>query len=92
VNPELLLEIDGQATAVKLYFREAGLRKRRVDTLLHLLDKGIPGKARPAILDVPRGRLIVETVPVPGLDILLEGDAAQFVTMWDLLARQSQMP
>jgi hypothetical protein len=92
VNPELVLEIDGQLTAVKLYFREAGLRKRRVDTLLHLLATGLPGKARPAILDVPRGRLIVETVSVPGLDILLEGDAAQFSTMWHLLERQSQTP
>jgi len=85
INPELTLEIDGQVTAVKLYFRGDPLAKPRVNTLLYLLDKGIPGKARPAILDVPRGKLIVETVRVPDLDIVLEGDAAQFLTMWQRL-------
>jgi hypothetical protein len=92
VNPELVLDIDGRQTAVKLYFRRKRLTKPRVDTLLHLLDAGLPGRARPGILDVPRGRLIVETVTVSGLDIVLQGDAAQFMTMWDLLDRGSTTP
>jgi hypothetical protein len=82
VNPELLLEIDGVPTAVKLYFRGQILAKPSVNTLLYLIGEAVPGNPRPAILDVPRGRLIVETVAVADLDIVLEGDAAQFMTMW----------
>jgi hypothetical protein len=89
VNPELVLDINGASTAVKLYFRSEKLAKPRINTLLYLLDKGLPSKSRPAVLDVPRGKLIAETVPVADLDIVLEGDAAQFITMWNRLEREA---
>jgi hypothetical protein len=85
VNPELALDIDGTKTAVKLYFRKEQLSKPRVDSLLYLLRGSVPGNAAPAILDVARGRLIVETVEVPNLDIVLEADAVQFMALWQRL-------
>jgi hypothetical protein len=85
VNPELLLEINGTRTAVKLYFRAEKLSKPKVDTLLYLFSQTLPSGAEAGILDVPRGRLIQETVDIPLLDIVLEGDAAQFATMWNRL-------
>jgi hypothetical protein len=58
-----------------------------VDTLLHLLKSTVPGNVAPAILDVARGKLIVETVEVPDLDIVLEADAVQFMALWKRLSR-----
>jgi hypothetical protein len=85
VNPEILLDIDGQSCAVKLYFRAEKLSKPKVDTLLYLLDDTLPSEVATGILDVPRGRLIQQTVDKPELEIVLAGDAAQFVTMWNRL-------
>jgi hypothetical protein len=87
VNPEIALDINGDKTAVKLYFRQEQLSKPRVDTLLHLLKSTVPGNVAPAILDVARGKLIVETVEVPDLDIVLEADAVQFMALWKRLSR-----
>lgn len=84
VNPELILEIDGETYVVKLYFRQEKLAKLRVDTVLYLLKDRFK-KLKPAILDVPRGTLITETVPKEDLDIVLEGDAAHFLALWNRL-------
>jgi hypothetical protein len=85
VNPELVMDIDGTKTAIKLYLRSTKLTKPRVDTLLYLLKDALPGKVEPAILDVARGKLIQETVSLSDLDIVLEADAAQFMAMWNRL-------
>jgi hypothetical protein len=85
VNPELVLDIDGTKTAIKLYMRSTKLTKPRVDTLLYLLKEALPSTVEPAILDVARGKLIQETVSVAGLDIVSEADAAQFMAMWTRL-------
>ncbi len=85
VNPELVMDVDGSKTAIKLYMRQPRLTKPRVDTLLYLLKEALPGTVEPAILDVARGKLIQETVPVAGLDIVLDADAAQFMAMWNRL-------
>jgi hypothetical protein len=90
VNPELALSIDDAPTVVKLYFKAEKLSKPRVDTLLYLLHKSFPRSGEVGILDVPRGRLIQETVDIPALDVVLAGDAAQFITMWNLLETQDQ--
>jgi hypothetical protein len=85
VNPELGLRIDGVNHVVKLYFKQPQPSKLRLETMLHLLEKVLPKNnkpAIPAILDVPRGKLIVPTVRVNGLDALLAGEAAAFVAMW----------
>jgi hypothetical protein len=85
VNPELGLRIDGTDYLIKLYFKQPQPSKLRLDTMLHLLKTARGPKHKssvPAILDVPRGKLIVPTVDIDGLDALLAGEAAAFAAMW----------
>jgi len=86
VNPELGLRIDGNPYAIKLYFKKEKLSKRKVDSVLHVMDTALPRPAgrtfAVAVLDVPRARLVVPTVPIPGLDLLLKSEAAAFIQIW----------
>ncbi len=85
VNPELGLSINGTNYIIKLYFKQQPAAKTKLDVMLHLLQVGLPvlpTPAIPAILDVPRGKLIEPTGHKPGLDALLAGEAAAFSTMW----------
>lgn len=84
VNPELGLEIDGVPYVIKLYFKEPALTKRKCEVPLHLLDLCYPD-ARVGVLDLRRGKLHVPTRLVAGIDALLQGEAASFVTMWNAL-------
>ncbi len=87
VNPELGLTIADTPYVLKLYFKAEPLSKRRVDVITHLLEVALrrkaPKGAAMGIVDVERGRLILQTTPVSGLNALLAGEAAAFATMWD---------
>lgn len=88
VNPELGVQINGGPYLIKLYFKAQQLSKRRIDTMLHLMSKvlpGIGGGATPAVMDVPRGRLVTPTVTVAGIGALLVGEARAFSAMWRLV-------
>lgn len=84
VNPELGLELDGERYRIKLYFKENAAIRSRLEAMLRLLEVTMPASEgiAPAILDVPRGRLIQLQRAQPGLDALLAGEAAAFLTMW----------
>ncbi len=86
VNPELAVRINGEPYLIKLYFKQDPLSKTRVDAILHLIrDVFSEGYADfvPAVLDVARSKLHEPTKPIPAIDVLLRGEAAAFVTMWN---------
>ncbi len=87
VNPELLLDVNGDRFLIKLYFKSEKLSKRRIDAILHLIDKELGSSlaAMSGILDIRRGKLITPTRTIPNIDALLAAQAASFATLWDLL-------
>jgi hypothetical protein len=86
VNPELGLEINGIPHLVKLYFKEEGLTKNRIDIITHLMAEELatrsPAGAVMGVLDVQRGRLIVPTVAVPGLKAIVDAELAYIAALW----------
>lgn len=89
VNPELGLTQDEDSTAVKLYFKNDKLSKRRIDLILVLMREALRRKldagVRVGILDVPRGKLYSTLEADRSLLPLLEGEADSFATMWNRL-------
>jgi hypothetical protein len=86
VNPELALSVNGQRKIIKLYFKAEKLTATRISAGLHLIGSAIGPGSSPAVLEVRRG-LLHEPGPtsVPGLDVLLQGEAAMFATLWNAL-------
>lgn len=92
VRPEFLATITGTLYVVKLWLNvKEPLTKPRADVMLHLLDvtHGKAAKATPMILDVVRGKDFTPTRVVPGIDTLLHGEAAMFITIWNELSTEA---
>jgi len=89
VNPELGLKIKGTPHLIKLYFKEAELAKNKIDIVTHLMAVACASRAPDdcvmGVLDVRRSKLIKPTVPIEGLDIMLDSEAAYWVTAWNKL-------
>ncbi len=86
VNPELGLEINGVPHLIKLYFKADPLAKNRIEIVTHLmsvsLTRSAPQHCAMAVLDLRNGKLIVPTVPVPGLSAQLQAEAAYWNALW----------
>lgn len=86
VNPELGLEIKGSPHLVKLYFKAEPLAKNRVDIITHLMHKQLsrrcPNDTSMSILDIRRRKFISPTVPVTGLDAILDSELAYVANLW----------
>ena len=84
VNPEIGLIIDDVPHVLKLYFKEGRLASNRVASIVHLMTVAltpiVPGSVC-GLLDVRRSKLHVLRAPKPGLNALLEGEAAAFFAM-----------
>jgi len=89
VNPELGLRIDADRYLVKLYFKDEAPTKNRVEIVLEMmktvLGANAPQGTQMAVLDVSKGKLYTQTVAIPQLSVLLEGEAAAFVRMWEAI-------
>lgn len=88
INPELGLNIEGKRYVVKLYFKKEPLSRRRTDIVRLLLHAALNNVAnRPgihyAILDVPRWKLFDDRPPDQALVPLLNGEASNFITIWN---------
>lgn len=87
VNPELGLNLNGTAHVIKLYFKAEPLSKRRVQTILILMQLALAGKVAKGtsfgVLDVPRAKLYADPSPDPSLIPLLTGEATSFLTIWN---------
>ena len=87
VNPELGLVIGSSPVAIKLYFKKESLSKRRIESILHLMETALAGQAGAqgmdiGLLDVPKGKLIRSGKRPDNLDLLLNSDALAFSEIW----------
>jgi hypothetical protein len=84
IGPELWVDIDGQSYVIKLYFKSDKLSQQKVNLLLHLMQVTIGKNGAVGILDLPQGKLFLQTQDPPdGIDTLLEAEAAAFTVLWD---------
>lgn len=84
VNPELGLEIGGVRHIVKLYFKAERMPRKNVTTITRLMQTalGDPGAREVfAVLDVRRGTMHASSGSAPGVDALLESEAATFAAI-----------
>jgi hypothetical protein len=86
VHPELGLNFNNDIYAIKLYFKKEPLKKRAIDPILYLLENYVTRQdgqpITPAILDLPNGRLLTPTNPLPNLASLLEAEVAAFSVLY----------
>jgi hypothetical protein len=85
VNPELHLAISGDPYLIKLYPKADPLTKQKVNVVLHLLQQHAPANTTVGILDLRRGKLLIPTVAIDGLDGLLKAEAAALLTLWEAI-------
>ena len=87
VNPELLIDIDGEVNVIKMYFKAQAISKRRIDATLYLLESmWISGEAdKVGVLDVRRSKLFTPPIHTSNIDAYLVGEAAAFAAMWNAL-------
>jgi len=87
INPELGLSINKKSCVIKLYFKSKPLAKNQIYVILSLmhqvLSSSIPQGCEIAMLDVQRGKLLLPTRLTPKIDVLLRGEAASFLQMWE---------
>lgn len=83
VNPELMVDVNSQPHAIKLYFSAPPISKARVDLSLHLIRKAVGPRLHAAILDVRRGKLHSNIRTAASMDTLLDGEAQLFVRLWE---------
>lgn len=92
INPELGLRIDGERHVVKLYFKDEAPTKNRLEIVSEMMKIVLSGKAKQrmkfGVLDVSKGKLHTQTVTIPDLKVLLEGEAAALLRMWELIGEQ----
>jgi hypothetical protein len=87
VNPEVGLDGSERPGLIKLYFKGETLSKRRVDSILYLMDTTVGrGKFNVSVLDTRGGRLISYTGANKRLGLLLTSDAAAFMSIWNALS------
>jgi hypothetical protein len=87
VNPELGLRIEGDRHLVKLYFKDEAPTKNRLEIVSEMMKLALSAKTpqgtKMAVLDVSKAKLYTQTVTIPQLAVLLEGEAAAFLRMWE---------
>lgn len=89
INPEIGLTIDGTRYLVKLYFKAEPLSRARSQAMIALIEAHLRGSVSSqtvfAVLDVPRGKLVVAHASASLQDVYLglEGDALAFVDIWN---------
>lgn len=89
LNPELGLKIEGNSYVIKLYFKDESPTKHRLDVVLAMLSVVLEPKAQAgttmAVLDVSKGRLITPKRTVPDVMVLVQGEAASFLQIWNTI-------
>lgn len=83
INPEALLEVDGDSYLVKIHLGERRLPQFALRALHLLLKECYPGtNIKPAVFDVRRAQLIVLPEPTKNTRAVLIAEAASFVVLW----------
>src|ERR1035437_3949784 len=94
VNPELGLLIEGRRHVIKFYFKDEEPTPHRLNAVLQLMKDSVrKGKFEDvivAVLDVAKGKLITATKEEnTEYSILLEGEAASFMSMWTAMSARA---
>jgi hypothetical protein len=89
VNPEMMIEKNGQKYLVKLYFKEERLHKKHAELIVSLMERAFPWALESeilcSVLDVRTGRLL-NPHPTKNVDKLLEAEAVAFQQLWTSLS------
>lgn len=89
INPEIGLEINGKFYVIKLYFKAEPLSQQKSDLIILLLNDALKNKDYQevtfAILDVGRKKLFERTRLSEVHMSLLEGEAMNFINIWNSL-------
>jgi len=87
VNPELGLVINSTRYAIKLYFKDDKLEKRKVAVVLAMMEEALRANLQPsdqlAILDVSSSKFFPSSGSQASIAPLLAGEAASFVAIWN---------
>jgi hypothetical protein len=90
VNPELLINVDGEPHRVKLYFKPQPIKQAGANLVIHLFEAVSPDEANIAVLDARRSRLFKKTRTDPNYDVVLKAEALSFAEMWQAVSQQAQ--
>lgn len=89
LNPELGLRLNGNATVIKVYWKEQKLTMRQVELILFMMRKELgplaPEGTTMAILDLPSAKLLTEGKSNLDLSPLLRSEARAFIELWKSL-------
>lgn len=87
INPELGLKIKGNPYAIKLFFKDDKLDKRKSDIVFYIMEEQLRDLVLPnttmAILDVKTPKLLTPTKIPDNMSILLESEAIAFMQIWN---------
>ena len=87
LNPELGLEINGEYTVIKLYFKSDKLSQMKADLILLLMNEKFKKKDYKdvtfAVLDVANKKMFNSTKLGKAHMSLLEGEALSFIKIWE---------
>lgn len=84
VNPELKVMRDGKSSLVKLFFKVDRMTRAQIQVGLHLVESTVPQGTEVGVLEACAGKLHAGSGMDPGLEALLEGEAATFTRLWSL--------
>ena len=72
---------------MKLYFKDEAPTKNRLEIVSEMMKIALSAKTpqgtKMAVLDVSKGKLYTQTVTIAQLAVLLEGEAAAFLRIWE---------
>lgn len=84
VNPEMILEIDGETYVVKLYMAKEQLSQLARKAYAWLIGETHKNGSTPAILEVRKGKLIPCQAPNRRIGQWIKGEVAAFVALWKM--------
>jgi hypothetical protein len=92
VNPELLMNVDGDPYRVKLYFKSHKVTQAGANLVIHLHESaGLAGE-NVAVLDVRNARLFTKTRTGSDYETVLRSEALSFAAMWHAVGAIREMP
>lgn len=84
VNPEVIIDIDGERYIVKLYMSKEKLTQPARRAFAWLVHKTHGTAARPAILEVRKGRLAPAPKPTGKIAQWVRAEVAAFIALWKM--------
>jgi hypothetical protein len=90
VNPELLMNVDGEPYRVKLYLKAAKVRQPAANLVIHLHESAGFAAEKIAVLDVRNAKLFTKTRASADYGKVLRSEALSFAAMWYEVGSQAE--